>query len=75
MAENRLILTGIIIPMLAIIIIGIGLIGGILTGYLINFPDGGQCHSSTENSIGNTENVTPTVESGAKKRTLGKSIN
>ena len=69
MAEKRLILliTGIIIPMLAIIIIGIGLIGGILTGYLINFPDGGQCHSSTENSIGITENVTPTVESGIKQ--------
>ena len=67
MAGNRLILTGIIIPMLAINIIGIGLIGGILTGYLINFPDGGQCHSSTENSIGNPENVTQTVDTGIRQ--------
>ena len=57
MAENRLILTGIIIPMLAILIIGNGLQAGILTGYLLNFPDGGKCNSNIENSIGNTENV------------------
>ena len=43
--------------MLAVLIIGNGLQAGILTGYLLNFPDGGKCNSNIENSIGNTENV------------------
>ena len=66
MAENRLI-TGIVIPMLVVIIIGIGLQAGILTGYLINFPDGGKCNSNSENSIGNPENVTQTVDTGIRQ--------